>query len=207
MKQALIIGGGSKNSQIILSTLLDNDFEIVNFGASIYPHPQVTNVKIAWDQLDIEFVQRNFSVFNNTFDFVFFNQNGSSLSLADYRTDHDDILEVWRRIKDWDRSHWTSCQLPFLILHTIRKNLNAESKVGWMLSQYIDHTNPHSVDFADYSSFKYFNYLSMKSFGMMNQFQTFGIYPEFSDPDSKNKLQQIIAEIVNSNNIKDSYQF
>jgi hypothetical protein len=47
----------------------------------------------------------------------------------------------------------------------------------------------------------------MKSFGMMNQFQTFGIYPEFSDPDSKNKLQQIIAEIVNSNNIKDSYQF
>ena len=76
-----------------------------------------------------------------------------------------------------------------------------------MLSEYIDHTNPHSVDFADYSSFKYFNYLSMKSFGMMNQFQTFGIYPEFSDPDSKNKLQQIIAEIVNSNNIKDSYQF
>ena len=62
MKQALIIGGGSKNSQVILSTLLDNDFEIVNFGASIYPHPQVTNVKIAWDQLDIEFVQDNQSL-------------------------------------------------------------------------------------------------------------------------------------------------
>jgi len=207
MKQALIIGGASKNGQVILDTLLHNDFEIVNFGSSTYTHPRVTNVKIAWDQLDIEFVQKNFSIFNNTFDFVFFNQNGSSLSLADYCTDHDDILEVWRRIKDWNCSHWTSCQLPFLILHTMRKNLNADSKVGWMLSKYIDHTNPNSVDFSDYSSFKYFNYLSMKSFGLANQFQTFGIYPEFSDADAPIKLQRIITDIVSNDTIKDNYQF
>lgn len=207
MKQALIIGGASKNGQVILDTLLHNDFEIVNFGSSTYTHPRVTNVKIAWDQLDIEFVQKNFSIFDDTFDFVFFNQNGSSLSQADYCTDHDDILEVWRRIKDWNHSHWTSCQLPFLILHTMRKNLNADSKVGWMLSKYIDHTNPHSVDFSDYSSFKYFNYLSMKSFGLANQFQTFGIYPEFSDADAPIKLQRIITDIVSNDVIKDNYQF
>lgn len=207
MKQALIIGGASKNGQVILDTLLHNDFEIVNFGSSTYTHPRVTNVKIAWDQLDIEFVQKNFSIFDDTFDFVFFNQNGSSLSQADYCTDHDDILEVWRRIKDWNHSHWTSCQLPFLILHTMRKNLNADSKVGWMLSKYIDHTNPNSVDFSDYSSFKYFNYLSMKSFGLANQFQTFGIYPEFSDADAPIKLQRIITDIVSNDVIKDNYQF
>jgi hypothetical protein len=207
MKQALILGGASKNSQVILSTLLNHDFHIVNFGSSTYPHDGVTNVQISWDQLDIEFVQRNFGAFAQPFDFVFFNQNGSSLSLSDYSTDHDDILEVWRRIKDWNHSHWVSCQLPFLILHTIRNNLTAQSKVGWMLSEYIDHTNAHSVDFADYSSAKYFNYLSMKSFGMMNQFQTFGIYPDFSDPNAPTKLQQIITDIVESAVIKDQYQF
>lgn len=207
MKQALIIGGGSKNSQIILDTLLDNDFEIVNFGSSIYQHPKVTNIKIIWDQIDIEFVHKNFSIFNNTFDIVFFNQNSSSLNLTDYCTDHDDVLEVWRRIKDWSHSHWVSCQLPFLVLHTIRKNLSDKSKVGWMLSEYIDHKNEHSVNFADYSSFKYFNYLSMKSFGLTNQFQTFGIYPDFSDHNGKCKLQNIIIEIVSSDIVKHSYEF
>jgi hypothetical protein len=46
----------------------------------------------------------------------------------------------------------------------------------------------------------------MKSFGLANQFQTFGIYPEFSDPDAQIKLQQIIVDIVNNKIIKDSYQ-
>jgi hypothetical protein len=197
MKKALVIGGGSENGRTILDVLLDNNFDIINFGSSVYQQQKIKNITINWDCLDIESVHKNFSRFGGTFDFVFFNQNSSSLRLADHSVDHDDILEMWRRIKDWQKSHWLSCQLPFLILHTIRKNLSSESKVGWMLSGYIDYNNSHSTDFADYSSFKYFNHLSMKSFALSNQFKTFGIYPTFSDPTSKEKLKNIIDTVIN----------
>ena len=208
MKQALVIGGASENGRVILDTLLENNFKIVNVGSSVYEHDDVTNIKINWNDIDIEFVQKCFSKFDTTFDFVFFNQNSSSLNKDDYSVDHDDILEVWKRVKDWSNSHWLSCQLPFLILHTIRNNLCADSKVGWMLSGYMDYTNPGSMDHTDYSSFKYFNYLSMKSFGTVNEFKTFGIYPTFTDRlHGQEKLKNIINDIVNNRSIESEFKF
>jgi len=198
MKKALVIGGGSENGRVILDTLADNDYDVVNFGSSIYQRDGVATVPMDWHHVDIEFVHRNFSRFEGVFDFVFFNQNSSSLNARDFSIQHDDILETWRRIKDWNHSYWISCQMPFLVLHTIRKNLCAESKVGWMLSTLIDHSNPASAEFADYSSNKYFNYLSMKSFAQANQFKTFGIYPTFSKPDSKDKLKHIVNTVINN---------
>jgi hypothetical protein len=198
MKKALVIGGGSENGRAILDTLADNNFETINFGSSVYQQASVKTVPLDWRQVDIEFVHRNFSQFDGVFDFVFFNQNGSSLNARDFSIQHDDILETWRRIKDWNHSHWISCQMPFLVLHTIRKNLSTESKVGWMLSDLIDYRNPLSAEFADYSSNKYFNYLSMKSFAQANQFKTFGIYPTFSDSNSKDKLKHIINTVINN---------
>ena len=208
MKQALIIGGASENGRVILDALLENNFKIVNVGSSVYEHDDVTNIKINWNDIDIEFVQKCFSKFDTKFDFVFFNQNSSSLNKDDYSVDHDDILEVWTRVKDWSNSHWLSCQLPFLILHTIRNNLSADSKVGWMLSGYMDYTNPGSIDHTDYSSFKYFNYLSMKSFGLVNKFKTFGIYPTFTDPtNGQSKLKDIIKSIVNDQTDQSEFKF
>lgn len=207
MKEALIIGGGSENGRPILDALLENNFQIINVGSSAYQKINITNILVDWNSLDIPFVHKQFSQFTGNFDFVFFNQNSSSLNLNDFSLDHDDTLEIWRRINDWKTSHWLSCQLPFLVLHTIRKNLNSTSKVGWMLSSYVDYRNEGCSNFADYSSYKYFNYLSMKSFGLKNQIKTFGIYPDFSGPDSKIKLKQIISNIVNSNQIDTEFRF
>lgn len=197
MKRALVIGGGSKNSSVILDCLCDHGFEVVNFGSTVYEKPNVVNIKIDWNSVDIEFVQRNFSRFDGHFDFVFFNHNSSSLRLDDFCVNHDNILDVWKRIKDWEKSQWLSCQFPFLILHTIRKNLNEHSKVGWMLSSCMDYNKPYSIDFPDYSAFKFFNYLAMKSFSRTNQFKTFGIFPNFKLPDSRDRLKSIIEDIIN----------
>jgi hypothetical protein len=204
MKKALVIGGASENGRPILDSLLENNFDVINFGSSDYSQTiRLTNIKVDWHLIDIEFVHKNFSHYTDIFDFVFFNQNSSSLSLKDFSIDHDDTLEIWRRIKDWNKSHWLSCQLPFLILHTIRKNLNFTSKVGWMLSSYVDYNTQGNTDFADYSSYKYFNYLSMKSFGLANKIKTFGIYPDFSDTSSKEKLKEIITGII-TNKLNDT---
>lgn len=197
MKQALVMGGGSENGVPILQCLLENNFEITNFGSSAYQHPGVINVALSWDRVDIEFVQRHFSGFLGTFDLVFFNHNGSSLCQGDFGLDHDDILRQWRHIRDWQHSTWISCQMPFLVLHTMRKNLSAQSKVGWMLSSYIDHKAAGVADYPDYSANKYFNYLAMKAFGRANQFRTFGIMPDFSRPQGQTTLTQTLDDIVN----------
>jgi hypothetical protein len=207
VKKALIVGGGSENGRPILDALLENNFHIINIGSTAYQKPQITNISVNWESLDIPDVHKHLSQFTGIFNFVFFNQNSSSLNLNDFSLNHDDTLEVWRRLSDWKISHWLSCQLPFLVLHTIRKNLNSESKVGWMLSSYIDYRNKGSIDFADYSSYKYFNYLSMKSFGIENQIKTFGIYPDFSSTDSKNKLKEIILHIATNDQIDTEFKF
>lgn len=198
MKQALVMGGGSKNGIPILQCLLDNNFEIMNFGSSAYQHSGVTNVGLSWDSVDIEFIQRNFSGFSGTFDLVFFNHNSSSLCQDDFCLDHDDILRQWRHMQDWQHSTWISCQMPFLVLHTMRKNLSAQTKVGWMLSSYIDYKAVGVADYPDYSANKYFNYLAMKAFGRANQFQTFGLMPNFSRPQGQNILKQTLDDIVNN---------
>lgn len=196
MKNALLLGCGSHNGAVIVETLIDQKFNIVNVGSSTYQHTNVKNIKISWKQLDIESVHRTYSKFDVLFDFVFFNHNSSSLALENFDVANEKTLKNWRLVKDWTHSHWLSCQLPFLILHTIRKNLNSNSKVGWMLSEYIDYQNKSTVNYPDYSSFKYFNYLAMKSFGQKNVFQTFGIYPDFQSQHGQDRLQNIIHQIV-----------
>ena len=202
MKHALLLGCGSSNGSAIVEALIEHGFAVTNVGSSEYQHNMVRNIKINWKQLDIESVHKIFSKFDVVFDFVFFNHNNSSLALSDFDIKNEKILKNWRLVKDWTQSQWLSCQLPFLVLHTIRNNLNKESKVGWMLSSYINYNNQSSVLYPDYSSYKYFNYLAMKCFGQANDFQTFGIYPDFKNTDSQHKLKTIIDHIVTADQLE-----
>lgn len=202
MKHALLLGCGSSNGSAIVEALIDRGFTITNVGSSEYQHDMVQNIKINWKKLDIESVHRIFSKFEVVFDFVFFNHNSSSLALGDFDIKNAKTLKNWRLVKDWTQSQWLSSQLPFLVLHTIRNNLNKESKVGWMLSGYIDHNNQSSILYPDYSSYKYFNYLAMKCFGQANEFQTFGIYPDFKSIDSQLKLKAIVDQIVTADQLE-----
>jgi hypothetical protein len=201
MKQALILGGGSENGRAILETLIDNNFSVINVGSSQFDHAMVTNIHVRWNQLTVDSVYKIFNQFDSVFDFVFFNHNSSSLAMSDFDLDHDDVLKKWRLIKDWSRSHWLSCEMPFLILHTIRHNLDSRSKVGWMLSNTVEHGRAHSRQYPDYSSNKFFNYQAMRCFGEVNQFKTFGIYPDFAVAGSRDKLKSIVTEIVQCNTL------
>ena len=205
MKNALVIGGGSSTGKTIVDYLIENNFSVINIGSNA--HPLADNICTDWKNLDIGFIHKNCSRFTHPIDFVFFNHNSSSLCENDFCVESKSTLETWKLIKDWDHSNWLSCQMPFLLLHTIKKNLHKDTKIGWMLSNYIKYDKKGNTDYPDYSSFKYFNYLQMKCFGTMNNFKTFGIYPNLEVKNSDEILRGIISQVLCSDKINDEYYF
>jgi hypothetical protein len=199
MKNAIVFGCGAKNGIPIIDALLECDYSITNIGSSILNKKNVKNIQIDWRKIDIPFIHKTFSKIVENVDFVFFNQNSSTLNTDDFINNKHDTVFIWQQIKNWSNSHWLSCQLPFLVLHTLKDRLHKESKVGWMLSNYIDYKSDGVEQFLDYSSFKFTNYLIMKNFGTKSNFKTFGIIPDFNKDNSKNKLNKLIKEILVKN--------
>lgn len=190
MKHALTVGCGGGTGSTITDTLIHNGYQVTNIGATT--NAQCKNIIIQWNDLNVSNLHK-ITRFQQQFDFVFFNQNGSSLDQNAFDPTNNDTLTTWKLIKDWQQTHWISCQMPFLLLSNIKKNLTSNSKIGWMLSSTMFWDQDHSEQFPDYSSQKYFNYLSMKCFG--KHYQTFGIMPNFSVPGAVEKLKDIIHQV------------
>lgn len=190
MKQALTVGCGGGVGSTIVDTLLQNGYSVTNIGAT--PNEKCKNISIQWHNLQINDLHK-ISRFGEKIDFIFFNQNGSSLDEDAFDPSNSDTLTNWKLIKDWQHSHWISCQMPFLLIHSLNKNLASQTKIGWMLSSTMFWDKEDSSQYPDYSSQKYFNYLAMKCFG--KHYQTFGIMPDFNLPDSMEKLKNIIFQV------------
>jgi len=203
MKHAVMIGGGSGKGAIITNALIENGYLVTNIGSS--KHTKCDNITVDWKDIDIPFVQKHCK-FNHPIDFIFFSQNASSLSKQNFSLETK-TLETWRLVKEWTHSNWLSCQLPFLLVHTLKKNIHADTKIGWMLSGYIKHTATGNADHPDYSSFKYFNYLQMQCFSQQNNFKTFGIYPDFNIDNNEDILYNTIIEILLSTEKHKEYYF
>ena len=124
-------------------------------------------------------------------DFIFFNQNASSLANIDF-TQPKETVDTWSITKSWGHSYWLSCQLPYFIIKTLETNLHNETIIGWMLSSFIDKDKEDVTKHPDYSGYKFTNYLIMKNFN--NKYPSFGINPEF---ETKDKIQKLITEICN----------
>ena len=202
MKHALTIGCGSKNGKTIIDTLLEKNYLVTNIGSS--SHPGAHNVTVNWNDIKIPDIHKIVK-FNHDLDFVFFNHNASSLKDKDFDFINTDTLSVWKLVKDWQKTHWLSCQMPLLMLHGLRENLSRDTKVGFMLSSFVDWTKSNAAEFPDYSSQKYFNYLAMRC--LSQHYQSFGIMPNFSKKDSQNKLKQIISTVCDQTVNGDIFNF
>jgi hypothetical protein len=189
---AITVGCGSGNGKVIIDTLLQQGYHVTNIGSS--RHDSAVNIEIDWANLQIPDLHK-LCKFDHAVDFVFFNQNASSLDWQAFDFEHKQTLEIWKLLKNWQHSYWISCQLPFLLIYNLKKNLHAQSKLGWMLSDYMICDSTGADKFPDYSSQKYFNYLAMKCFS--SHYQTFGIMPDFSMHNSMDKLQNIIELACN----------
>tara|TARA_B100000579_G_scaffold435241_1_gene458021 strand:- start:283 stop:903 length:621 start_codon:yes stop_codon:yes gene_type:complete len=193
MKHALLIGCGNQRGSRIIHGCEQAGYTVTNIGSSVSNLPSVKNIKISWDDLDISELHKILKQIDHKIDFLFFNQNGSTLSPEDF-TLSKDTLKLWSTVKSWSRSHWLSSQLPYFIIHTLGQRLHSQSILGWMLSSFIDVKQNGVEKHADYSGYKFTNYLIMKNFS--KSFNCFGINPEFEKTD---EIQNLIKDICLTN--------
>ena len=186
MNTALLIGCGQKNSKNIVQACEDADYKVINIGST-------GTHKIHWNNLNITELHKILTQIEDKIDFVFFNQNGSTLNPNDFANTID-TLDLWEKIKAWQHSYWLSSQLPFFVVKTLGNKLTKEAKLGWMLSSYINKSKEGVETYPDYSGNKYTNYTIMKSFNNTT-FDCFGISPDFSGTGSTHSLYEIIKEI------------
>ena len=189
MKNALLIGCGNSRGEKIIRGCQDAGYNVINIGQSESKIKKVQNVKIKWKELDITSLHKVLYKINNQIHFIFFNQNSSSLAGNDF-SKNINTLDLWSLTKDWTHSYWLSCQMPFVIIKTMENRLVPDCIIGWMLSSYIDKDKAGVVDHADYSGYKFTNYLIMKNFD--KKYNSFGINPEFQSTD---KIQSLITQI------------
>ena len=189
MKQALLVGCGNQRGERIVNGCIEAGYSVTNIGSGASAIQTVNNIKIEWKDLDIIKLHKILVKINHKVDFIFFNQNASSLSNIDF-TQPKKTLDTWGLVKSWGHSYWLSCQLPYFLIKTLETNLHHETIIGWMLSGYIDKNKQGVETHPDYSGNKYTNYMLMKNFN--TKYQCFGIDPEFETSD---KIQPLIKEI------------
>lgn len=191
MKQALLIGCGNKRGSRIIDACQEANYNVTNIGASQSKNVSVKNIKINWKDLDLINLHKILREIDHKIDFIFFNQNASSLSNIDF-TQPKETLDTWGMVKSWGHSYWLSCQLPYFLIKTLETNLHSGTIIGWMLSSFVDKDKKGVAEHPDYSGYKFTNYLIMRNFN--NKYASFGINPEF---ETKDKIQTLITDICN----------
>ena len=126
MKQALLIGCGNRRGNSIIDACQESGYNVTNIGSSQSKNPLVKNIQINWKELDLIKLHKVLRVIDHRIDFIFFNQNGSSLSNSDF-TEKKETLDTWRIIKSWGHTYWLSCQLPYFVIKTLETNLHSET--------------------------------------------------------------------------------
>lgn len=195
MKTALLIGCGSKFGLDLQKTLSNEGWVINSISGSAIDdfNASGNQLIIDWKKFtiaDLEIFLQN----QPAIDLIFFNQNSSSLSTNSFKTDNYSTLELWKQEKVWAQSYFTSCILPFHIIHSLKNKISANTKIAWMLSSLI--YNHHDINYADYVGNKYQNYLIMKNFSLHFPGCFFGVNPDsLSKTNTKSNIQTLIKTI------------
>ena len=74
--------------------------------------------------------------------------------------------------------------------------IDKNATIGWMLSSYIDKNVKGVDDHADYSGYKFTNYLVMKNFAKTKKYQCFGINPKFGSSNYTDLIYKICSNQI-----------
>ena len=84
MKQALLIGCGNQRGERIVNGCIEAGYSVTNIGSGASTIPTVNNIEIVWKELDIIKLHKILVKIEHKIDFIFFNQNASSLSQENF---------------------------------------------------------------------------------------------------------------------------
>lgn len=192
MKTAVLIGCGSKFGLGLTQFLLQNDWQVYLISGSSLPnHSNLHQLTIDWHNVTVATLEK-FLKQPPAVDLVFFNQNSSALSKDNFALNTYETVDLWKQEKTWSQSYFVSCILPFHVVHTLGNRCSADTKIGWMLSDYV-HTHK-DITHADYIGNKYQNYLVMKNFAATHPSCCFGVNPDDLDNNNDTEyLMQLLA--------------
>lgn len=184
MKHCVLTGGGSKFGADLTESFLELGYTvhlITSSGSKWQGVPNVNIIPVNWHELDISKLKTLIPPVEYI-DVVLFNHNTSALSIDKFKSNSVQSL------KDWQHSYFVATQFPYYYVKALSKKIDADSKIGWMLSELIKHQIVSQVGFSDYIGNKVANACIMKSFSINGPSCFFGVHPDGgteSDPKTK----------------------
>jgi hypothetical protein len=192
---ALIVGCGGSFGKELIEGLEKNGYTI--HGISGTQSANEKFLKIDWDTCgiqDFEKFLRNLPQIN----LIVFNQNSPALIDKYIKLNSMNILDVWKRAKRWNQSHYVNCILPTHILHTLSltNKLMDSSRVVWILSRSMfGHMQSTPIDYVGQ---KYQNYTTMQALSQHNPQTFIGLCPGNLDPSNTNYKVKTLVEFLNT---------
>ncbi len=225
MKNALLIGCGSKFGATFTKNLADNNYQIDLISSSDLQYKNTNTIHYEWyesndredmykDEMTVEF-HRNllsnilFSLSEKNYDLILFNQNRGQLFnfkvFSKFNTlekhnlfDLDDWMSVW------SLRYWFGCQLPLYISAYLNNNKSilSDTKIVWMNSGIIE--CPASADenwlYQDYIGLKVHNLHIMKELAYSSKTNNInGIYFCYNPPHLVIEEYEKVANIMRIN--------
>ena len=201
MKQCLITGAGTRFGREMTLRLLDAGYHVhlmTSAGKDWNSMKNVSVIDVDWHKIEIKNLK---SLLPNTdqLDLIFFNHNSSALS--EMKFEKSSI----QRVQDWQHSYFVACQLPYYLIHLLKRQIHSDTKIGWMLSHLIKHVEDRQIGHADYIGNKFINACIMRAFSRSYPACFFGMYPVgdlITQSDFEEKAQGIV-ELIESKSIQD----
>ena len=115
MKNALLVGCGNTRGEKIILGCKNAGYNVTNIGQTQSKIDGVNNITVTWKELGITNLHKILYQIKTDVDFIFFNQNSSSLADKNF-TQTIDTLDLWSLTKNWTQSYWLSCQMPYMLI-------------------------------------------------------------------------------------------
>lgn len=190
-KKALLFGCGSKWGLEFTKALADKGYEIDLISSNDVVYNNVQNFKVDWITSNQHIIKN--IIKPKEYDLIFFNQNsGGGPGGEDFGPSRDFPLD------HWNMHLWINCQLPYIVIKHLSKNIKETTKIGWMMTGLITGNDPNLYQYAGYASLKSTNLHIMRGFSQFHQGIFFAINPIwFPIEEYKNDAEKIFRVIEN----------
>jgi len=173
MKQALILGGGSKWGANFTKNLADNGYTVDLITSSDFEYQNVHSYKIDWIYSNTNQLKNLLEPLTlKKYDLIFFNQNSGG-GPNDIAYAPGDIFPI----DHWNIQNWINCQLPYVVVKTLSDSIHNDTKIGWMLTGLIDGKDKEMWKYAGYASVKNTNLHIMRGFANQHHGIFFALNP------------------------------
>lgn len=198
MKNALLVGCGSKWGAAFTKNLSDNGYQIDLITGSNFSYPNVNLIQINWFELTVEKIKQLLSNSKN-YDLIFFNQNSGGAPNDHFLKPYNDL-----DLEQWNLQNWVNCQLPYYIIKHLTPSITAKTKIGWMMTGLIVGHEVDKFQYAGYACVKSSNLHIMRGFSQFHPGTFFAINPIWFPVEDYDKDAAQIRLLIESLKESDS---